>query len=108
EDQYLPIYGIMEFDVHDFGPGGFFEDLDGFAETILHEMAHVLGISRATWTPLGLIEGNPTDVNGDITSTCSDVADPVHNDPRYVGTGGTDAWVNTYGAGTATVPVANT
>lgn len=102
-DQYLPVYGIMEFDEDEFLPGGFFEDLDGFAETILHEMAHVLGISRGTWIPLGLIEGNPED-----TAVCSDVGDPVYNDPRYLGTAGNDAWVNTYGASSSTVPIANT
>jgi len=103
EDQYLPVYGIMEFDEAEFEPGGFFyENLDGFTETILHEMAHVLGISRSTWIPLGLIEGNPVD------GSCSDVSDPIYNDPRYLGASGNDAWVNTYGATTATVPIANT
>src|SRR5690606_35685578 len=46
-DDFLPFYGIMEFDEAEFGPGGFFENGEGFAEVILHEMGHVLGISRS-------------------------------------------------------------
>ena len=38
----LSIYGIREFDEAESAPGGFFEDLEGFAETIMHEMGHVL------------------------------------------------------------------
>lgn len=100
----LPIYGIMEFDEAEFGPGGFFEDIDAFAETIMHEMGHVLGISRAFWIPRDFISGNPPD-----TSVCSDVADPDFNDPRYEGPQGNDAWANFYGAGAGEkVPIANT
>lgn len=99
-DDFLPVYGIMEFDEAEFGPGGFFEDQAAFAETILHEMGHVLGISRAFWIPLGLISGNPAD-----TSVCSDVA--KGDDPRYEGAGGNDAWVNFYGADSPRVPIAN-
>lgn len=100
---FLPIYGIMEFDEAEFGPGGFFQDLNGFAETIMHEMGHVLGISRAFWIPLGYISGNPPN-----TSFCSDVADPSYNDPRYQGPKGNEEWTVTYGADSATVPIANT
>lgn len=101
EDDFLPFYGIMEFDEAEFGPGGFFENMDGFAETIMHEMGHVLGISRSFWIPLGYISGNPGD-----TSVCSNVANG--DDPRYEGPAGNDAWVNDYGASTAKVPIANT
>jgi hypothetical protein len=107
-DDFLPTYGIMEFDSNDFGPGQFFEDPAALSAVILHEMAHVLGISRAFWNPLGLIEGNPVDADGNPTGACSDVADPVFNDPRYLGTAGNAAWVGTYGATTNTVPIANT
>src|SRR5690606_11411111 len=83
-DDFKPIYGIMEFDEAEFGPGGFFENLEGFSETIMHEMGPVLGISRSFWIPLGLIEGNPTNTN-----TCSDVAQGY--DPRYMGSAGNSA-----------------
>ncbi len=104
DDDGLPTYGLMEFDEAEFGPGGFYEDIDAFAEVIMHEMGHVLGISRAFWIPLGYISGNPPNTN-----TCSDVGDPVYNDPRYEGPQGNDAWANFYGAGAGEkVPIANT
>lgn len=100
-DSYLPIYGIMEFDEAEFGPGGFFEGLEGFAETIMHEMGHVLGISRGFFNHHGYTVGAPAN-----TSQCSDVANG--DDPRYVGPAGADAWHNYYGADSASVPLANT
>jgi len=102
-NDFLPIYGIMEFDEAEFGPGGFFADLDAFAAVIMHEMGHVLGISRSFWIPLGYISGNPPN-----TSVCSDVANPVYNDPRYQGPKGNLEWTVTYGADSDTVPIANT
>lgn len=102
-DDFLPAYGIMEFDEAEFGPGGFFEDIDAFADTIMHEMGHVLGISRGFWIPLGYISGNPPN-----TAVCSDVADPVYNDPRYEGPAGNLEWTDTYGADSDKVPIANT
>src|SRR5690606_5775039 len=90
-----------EFDSDDFGPGQFFDTPEALSAVILHEMGHVLGISRAFWIPLGLIEGNPAN-----TSVCSDVA--LGDDPRYKGEQGNDAWVNYYGADSAQVPLANT
>lgn len=100
-DVFMPFYGIMEFDEDEFGPDGFFANLTGFKETILHEMGHVLGISRSFWIPLGYIQGNPAN-----TSTCSDVS--LGHDPRYLGPAGNSAWVNDYGATSPTVPIANT
>lgn len=100
-DHFLPIYGIMEFDEAEFGPGGFFEDLEGFKETIMHEMGHVLGISRVFFREHGFIEGAPAN-----TSVCSDVA--KREDPRYTGPAGAEAWHVFYGADSVTVPLANT
>lgn len=100
-DDFTPIYGIMEFDEAEFGPGQFYESIDAFAAVILHEMGHVLGISRSFWGPLGYLEGNRSSAEG-----CSDVA--KGDDPRYVGPSGAAAWFTFYGADTETVPVANT
>lgn len=100
-DHFLPTYGIMEFDEAEFEPGGFYYGNDAaLAAVILHEMGHVLGISRAFWIPLGLIEGNRSSAEG-----CSNVA--LGDDPRYKGTLGNDAWVNFYQADSAQVPIAN-
>jgi len=100
-DDFTPIYGIMEFDEAEFGPGQFYEDIDAFAAVILHEMGHVLGISRSFWGPLGYLQGNRSAAEG-----CSEVS--KGDDPRYVGPAAVDAWVNFYAADSATVPVANT
>ncbi len=100
-DDFIATYGIMEFDIAEFAPGGFYSDIDAFAAIILHEMEHVLGISRSFWGPLGYLVDNRPASEG-----CSDVSQG--DDPRYVGPGGADAWENFYGADTSTVPVANT
>jgi PA domain/Glucodextranase, domain B/Leishmanolysin len=65
DDKPLTIYGSMEFDIAEFAPGGFFEDPKGYADVILHEMGHVLGIGTlwdATGTLAGFDPNAPTDL----------------------------------------------
>ncbi|HLV12907.1 MAG TPA: PA domain-containing protein [Trueperaceae bacterium] len=97
-DDFTPLYGIMEFNARHFVPGGFFETPELLGDTVLHEMGHVLGISRAFWIPQGLITGNPPDPN-----FCSDIE--FDDDPQYLGPNGNDAWQNVYNATTPTVPL---
>ena len=100
-DDFITTYGLMEFDEAEFAPGGFYSDIDAFAAVILHEMGHVLGISRAFWGPKGFLVGNRPASEG-----CSDVSQG--DNPRYIGPNGVDAWVNFYGASSPDIPVANT
>lgn len=76
----LTVYGVMEFDVAEFAPGGFFDDPKGYADVILHEMGHVLGIGtlwRLTNNVAGFDPNAPTDLPIGIPN-------PAY-DPRFTG-----------------------
>lgn len=82
DDAPLTIYGIMEFDVAEFAPGGFFDDPKGYADVILHEMGHVLGIGTL-WNFTGNLEG--FDPNAP-TNLPLGIPNPDY-DPRFIGAG---------------------
>lgn len=89
-DAPLPAYGYMEFDINEFGEGGFFEDEQQFEDTIVHEMAHVLGFSGRFWGPTGNAEGliypgDPGYPDGPPTVPAG-LPNPDY-DPRYTGAG---------------------
>lgn len=79
----LPAYGIMEFDIAEFEPGGVFEDPSIYNTTILHEMGHVLGIASGFWSLTNKVEDfNP--------NPPLDVPPGIFNpnyDPRFIGEG---------------------
>ncbi len=77
----LTIYGSMTFDVSEFAPGGFFDDPKGYADVILHEMGHVLGIGTL-WDVTGNLSPN-FDPNAPTTIP---VGTPnLAYDPRFIG-----------------------
>lgn len=78
-NENLTIYGIMEFDVAEFGNGGFFDDPQAYQDTITHEMGHVIGIGTL-WDLTGNTEGtqsNPPTVPPGLPN-------PDY-DPRFTG-----------------------
>jgi hypothetical protein len=82
DDAPLTIYGIMEFDVAEFAPGGFFDDPKGYADVILHEMGHVIGIGtlwNATNNTANFDPNAPTNLPIGIPN-------PAY-DPRFIGAG---------------------
>ena len=107
-DEFLTIYGQMEFDISEFGDGGFFDDAQAYRDTILHEMGHVLGIGTFPWRATGVTEGiideNPPTVSPGLPN-------PDY-DPRFIGAGAI-AEYQSYLAeagreSEASVPIANT
>ena len=82
DDAPLTIYGIMEFDVAEFAPGGFFDDPKGYADVILHEMGHVLGIGTL-WDFTGNLEGYDPNAPTDLPAG---IPNPDY-DPRFIGAG---------------------
>jgi PA domain/Leishmanolysin len=80
DDAPLTIYGIMEFDVAEFAPGGFFDDPKGYADVILHEMGHVLGIGTL-WDFTGNLEGFDPNAPTDLPLG---IPNPNY-DPRFIG-----------------------
>ena len=56
EDAPLTVYGLMEFDISEFGDGGFFDDEQQYEDVIVHEMGHVIGIGTL-WDLTGNTEG---------------------------------------------------
>ena len=79
-DPVLPAYGIMFVDVGEFGEGGIFEDPQVYEDTIVHEMAHVVGFQASRFDAKGLVEGvlnNPPTVPPGLPN-------PDY-DPRFIG-----------------------
>ena len=88
-DAPLTIYGTMEFDISEFGNGGFFDDQQRFQDTITHEMGHVIGIGTL-WDLTGNTEGiiNPGDPGyPDGPPTAAPGAPNPDYDPRFTGAG---------------------
>ena len=56
-DAPLTVWGMMEFDISEFEPSGFFENTQAYKEVLIHEMAHVLGIGTL-WTDTNLVDDN--------------------------------------------------
>ena len=56
DDDPLSIYGTMEFDIGEFGEGGFFDDMQQYQDVIVHEMGHVIGIGTL-WRLTGNTDG---------------------------------------------------
>ena len=105
-DAHLTLYGTMEFDVAEFEPGGAFENPKVYADTVVHEMGHVIGIGTL-WTltqnTAGVQESPPT-VNPGLPN-------PAY-DPRFTGKAATTEYQTLLAAaGLASepdVPIANT
>ncbi|MDT8369152.1 MAG: leishmanolysin-related zinc metalloendopeptidase [Longimicrobiales bacterium] len=98
-----PIVGVMSFDSDDFGSAS----AQSLNRTILHEMAHVIGIGTI-WDNMGLIENpscpdtdNPPDGRGDCTESSPSP------DTRYTGVAGSRAYRALSGPADANVPVEN-
>jgi hypothetical protein len=81
------LLGIMQFDETDLDQLRIDGTLD---DVVLHEMGHVLGIG-SLWSTFGLVTGAGT------------------ADPRYLGAGGEQGWLDIGGGstGSSTVPVEN-
>ena len=106
-DELLTIYGVMEFDISEFGDGGFFDDLDEYTTVILHEMGHVLGIGTL-WQAKGLTK----DIINDNPPTVGPGLPNPDYDPRFTGSGAIAEYQGYLSASKrefeATVPIANT
>ena len=106
EDEFLTTYGVMEFDLAEFGEGGFFNDPQQYNDVIVHEMGHVIGIGTL-WT----ITGNTEGVLSDPPTVPPGLPNPDY-DPRFTGTWATMEYQTlTDAAGYETedsVPIANT
>ena len=81
DDDPLSIYGIMEFDINEFGPGGFFDDMQQYQDVIVHEMGHVIGIGT-----LWQLTGNTDGVMSDPPTVPPGLPNPDY-DPRFTGEG---------------------
>ncbi len=57
EDAPLTVWGMMEFDIGEFQAGGSFTNSQVYKDTIVHEMAHVIGIGTL-WTDQDLVDEN--------------------------------------------------
>lgn len=113
-DAPLSIYGTMEFDISEFGEGGFFDDQQQYEDVIVHEMGHVLGIGTL-WELTGNTEGiiNPGDPGfPDGPPTVAPGAPNPDYDPRFTGLGAVTEYqtlLEDAGKPTeATAPIANT
>lgn len=94
-DAGTALVGYMQFDTADLAN----LESSGFLEaTIVHEMAHVLGLG-AVWEENDLLDYVPSD-GASSCNTASDYLVP----PRYVGTAGVGAWQGDLG-GSGSVPV---
>ncbi|MGD1881735.1 MAG: leishmanolysin-related zinc metalloendopeptidase [Paracoccaceae bacterium] len=83
----LPAKGVMQFDDADVSR---LEQEGGFADVILHEMAHVLGFGTL-WVRQGLIQNSGT------------------NNPQFIGQGAAQEYGQLVGQqGSVPVPIANT
>ena len=106
EDELLTVQGIMEFDISEFGNGGFFDTADNYSGTIFHEMGHVLGIGTL-WQRADLTEG----VNGDPPTVSPGAPNPAY-DPRFIGEGAIREYQSFLQASNRaeeqSVPIANT
>ena len=105
-DENLSVYGTMEFDIAEFGEGGFFDNPQQYSDVIVHEMAHVLGIGTL-WEPVGLTEGTLQDP----PRVAPGLPNPDY-DPRFTGTGAVAEYQKFLTAAgrdsEASVPIANT
>ena len=113
-DAPLTLYGTMEFDISEFGTGGFFDDQQRFQDTITHEMGHVIGIGTL-WDLTGNTKGiiNPGDPGyPDGPPTAAPGAPNPAYDPRFTGAGAVAEYqllLDQAGKPTeTTVPIANT
>ena len=113
-DAPLTIYGTMEFDISEFGDGGFFDDEQQYEDVIVHEMGHVLGIGTL-WELTGNTDGiiNPGDPGfPDGPPTAAPGAPNPDYDPRFTGAGAVAEYqilLDDAGKPTeTTVPIANT
>ena len=106
EDEYLTVYGIMEFDVSEFAPGGFFDDEQQYRDVIVHEMGHVIGIGT-----LWQITDNTEGVLSNPPTVSAGAPNPDY-DPRFTGAGAVAEYqILLDDAGKPlenTVPIANT
>jgi Tol biopolymer transport system component len=105
EDEFLTTVGLMEFEIDEFQPGGFFENQQQYEDVIVHEMGHVIGIGTL-WNITGNTEGiltNPPTVPPGLPN-------PDY-DPRFTGPGAVAEYqtlLSTAGkALETTVPIAN-
>ena len=112
-DDPLSIYGIMEFDISEFGNGGFFDDQQQYEDVIVHEMGHVLGIGTL-WELTGNTDGiiNPGDDGfPDGPPTVPPGLPNPDYDPRFTGAGAVTEYQTLLDAagrpGEDTVPIAN-
>lgn len=80
-DEFLTIYGLMEFDIRDFEEGGFFEDMQQYEDVIVHEMGHVIGIGT-----LWQLTGNTDGIQSDPPTVPAGLPNPDY-DPRFTGAG---------------------
>jgi len=106
EDDPLSIYGTMEFDISEFAPGGFFDDMQQYQDVIVHEMGHVIGIGT-----LWELTGNTEGILNDPPTVPAGLPNPDY-DPRFTGEGAVaeyQALLDLAGyPEEATVPIANT
>ncbi len=113
-DAPLSIYGTMEFDIAEFGDGGFFDDEQQYQDVIVHEMGHVLGIGTL-WELTGNTRGiiNPGDPGfPDGPPTVAPGAPNPDYDPRFTGSGAVAEYQTLLEAAgkphETTAPIANT
>jgi hypothetical protein len=106
-DAPLTVYGIMNFEIDEFLPGGFFSNPKNYADVILHEMGHVLGIGTL-WDLTKNLEGFDPNAPTDVPAG---TLNPAY-DPRFIGVGATTEYQTLLAdAGktdSAGVPVENT
>lgn len=81
DDDPLSIYGVMEFDISEFAPGGFFDNLQQYQDVIVHEMGHVIGIGT-----LWQLTGNTEGIESDPITVPPGFPNPDY-DPRFTGNG---------------------
>jgi hypothetical protein len=105
-DAFLTVAGIMEFEIDEFLPGGFFENQQQYEDVIVHEMGHVIGIGT-----LWQITGNTEGILNNPPTVPPGLPNPNY-DPRFTGVGAVAEYQTLLSSANkpleSTVPIDNT
>ena len=104
----LPLIGLMQFEIAEFEPGGFFEDEQAYQDVIVHEMGHVIGIGTI-WDITNNVDDNY--IANDPPTVPPGLPNPDY-DPGFTGAGAVAEYNSLQQAlgqePSSVIPIANT
>lgn len=103
-NEFLSIAGIMEFEIAEFAPGGFFNDQQQYEDVIVHEMGHVIGIGTL-WDLTNNVDENY--IASNPPTVPAGLPNPDYN-PGFTGEGAVAEYSTLTGATETVTPIANT